>query len=387
MTSIPKYDVVIVGSGPAGSLLGFYLAGAGVEVLIIERKPLPRYKPCGGGLTARALACLPFDITPVVEDITTRPVMLYDYRPIFAPRATGPLIKMVMRDTFDHFLIQQAQANGAAVQDHTAFVSCRGPSGDLTVKTDRGDVAARLIVGADGAASRVARQLGLRVNRKVMTAVEGECHFRSTWSIDRFRGSAHFDFGVIPGGYGWVFPKKNHLSVGIGTWFKPRDLPGYFHAYLRAKGLAGCTRIKPFRGHIIPYEPARNNQLASRRGIVVGDAAGFADPLTGEGIYYALRGAAIAAKAVLAALDRGDDFLLPYNREIQRAFMPDMVSARRLSRAVYDCPRWGRYLLTRHGQTLCRAQIDVITGKTSYRALFRQMLGWVLTGRFASRQN
>jgi geranylgeranyl reductase family protein len=381
MPTIPKYDVIVVGSGPAGALLGYHLAGAGVNVLILEKKTLPRYKACGGGLTARALARLPFDVTPLIEDYTVRPRMLYQYRTLYHAPVTPPVIGMVMRDQFDHHLVQRAEAAGAAVQDGTAFNTCRGVAGDLTIDTDKGSLAAKLLVGADGVESRVGRCLGLTQKKTVMTALEGECYFRQSHVVDRFKGSAHFDFGVIPGGYGWVFPKKDHLSIGIGTWFRPRNLTAYFQAYLNRKGLGNGHAIKPFKGHTIPCGPMASNRRACRRGLVVGDAAAFTDPITGEGIVYALAGAELAARSVLRALDKGYESLSRYDNEMNAAFFKEIVCAQRIARAIYHVPRLGRWLLSRHGLALGQAQIDVAAGHTSYQVLFKKILLWVISGR------
>lgn len=379
------YDVAVVGAGPAGALTAYYLAEKGFKVVLLERKALPRYKACGGGLTARAMAELPFTVSPVVEDRIYRPKMLYQDRLLFEAQRTRPLITMVMRDVFDAYLVERAVEKGAVLRDATAFKSVSGPAGDLSVQTDRDSIKTRLIVGADGYPGRVGRCLGLTVRCARMTAVEGECRFANPNVIARFRQSVHFDFGVIPKGYGWVFPKRDHLSVGVVTLGtnNVRGVTAAFHAYMRCKHLDCASRIHPLRGRMIPFAPVwRKNRLATDRGLVVGDATAVTDPLTGEGLYFAIKGADLAARALCLALDRGYDYLPRYTGRVASAFKADLVCARRMARAIYELPFLGRWLLMTRGEKLSRRQIAVVSGETSYQDVFRRLFSTVLKGDF-----
>ncbi|MFZ5569371.1 MAG: geranylgeranyl reductase family protein [Thermodesulfobacteriota bacterium] len=377
MTIAVCYDAVIVGAGPAGSLTAYHLARNGLRVVILEKKKLPRYKPCGGGLTARALSSLPFGIETVIEDYTRQPNLLYRNRLVFRQDLDRPAIAMVMRDRFDAYLAAKAVEAGAEVRDATAFRAVSGGAGKLSVRTDRGDWKTRIIVGADGVHSRVGRQLGLCPEYRTMTAVEGECYYGKADLPVRYRGAVHFDFGVLPKGYGWVFPKQNHLSIGVVTLGRHRQsLFQDFHAYLELKGLSAGVRVHPLRGHLIPFAPRGGNLYADRRGLLVGDAAGFTDPLTGEGIYYAVRGAAIAAEHIRKALDNGYDQLPSYTSAIQQAFAPDLIRAERMSRFIYHCPKMTKILLHHKGDIIGRCQLDIITGRKTYRQLFRQILSF-----------
>ncbi|MBF0530857.1 MAG: FAD-dependent monooxygenase, partial [Deltaproteobacteria bacterium] len=126
-----SYHVLIAGAGPAGAMLAWKLARQGLKVLIIDRARLPRYKTCGGGLTARAKGLIPFDISPVMEVEARTAVVAVDYRPVFQAQTDQPLVYTVMRDRFDYFLVQQAVKAGAELIDQTAFRSVDGPPGNL----------------------------------------------------------------------------------------------------------------------------------------------------------------------------------------------------------------------------------------------------------------
>jgi len=374
MENAVKYDVVIVGAGPAGAFLGYSLASQGVKVLIIDGKPFPRYKSCGGGLTRRALTELPFDIGPVVEDYTYTANMLFQNSPLFSRTFERPIIGMVMRDRFDEFLVEKAVGKGAVFQDDTLFKSLSGKPGDIWLKTSRGTVNARVIAGADGVNGQVARALGLSIVYQAMAAIEGEVYFQDSDIIERYKGAVHFDFGVVPEGYGWVFPKKDHLSMGLVTLSgKLRNWRAGLESYLTLKGLHTYAGINPLKGHLVPFRSHKRNLFAVPMGLIVGDATGFTDPLTGEGIFYALKGAQIASQVLLDCLESGYDRMGEFNSQIKHAFSGDLVRANRLSLLLYKFPRVSVPVLKAFGEVLCENQVEVIAGELTYGELYKKV--------------
>ncbi len=368
-----KHDVVIIGAGPAGALLAHELAAAGQDVLLVEKKRLPRYKACGGGLTPRALKQLPFGIEPVVEDATTTARLLVDGQIAFQRTYPQPVVHMVMRDRLDALLVQKAVVRGAHLAEGVRFRSAAGPPGDLTVETSDGAFRTRCLVGADGVYSRVARHLGLAVRYRTMNAVEAEIE-PSGRTMDAFRHRFDFDFGVIDQGYGWVFPKQRHLSVGVLTR-RPkavtirRDL----QRYLVFKGLAHA-RITSLKLHPIPYAPNRANSYANPKGLVVGDATGMVDPVTGEGLYYAFRTARLAAAAIRAFFhDRTP--LAGYDRVLRRTLGREVRYAGLLAAVLYRLPGLSQPLLARFGDRIGAKHMQVFEGSLDYPRLFRYVVG------------
>ncbi|MDJ0888643.1 MAG: geranylgeranyl reductase family protein [Desulfobacterales bacterium] len=369
----PKHDAVIVGAGPAGALLAYELAAAGRDVLLVEKKRLPRYKACGGGLTPRALRLLPFSIQSVVEDAATTARLRVNGRTAFQRTYPHPVVHMVMRDRLDALIVQQAVDRGARLKQGSRFLAAAGPPGDIDVATTDGNLRTRCLVGADGAFSRTARHLGLAIRYRTMQAVEAEIEPPAR-AQQRFRHRFDFDFGVIDQGYGWVFPKQSHLSVGVLTR-RPkavtirRDL----ERYLGFKGLARA-RIRSLKLHPIPYAPRGDNSYANPQGLVVGDATGMVDPITGEGLYYAFRTAQLAAAAIRAFFDHRAA-LAAYDRELRRTLGREVRYAGLLAGILYRLPGLSHPLLARFGEPIGAKHMEVFEGTLDYPRLFRYIVG------------
>jgi geranylgeranyl reductase family protein len=370
------FDVVVVGAGPAGGLLGYYLAQRNVNVLIIDKKALPRYKACGGGLTKRALSLLPLDIDDVVEDYSLTARLSFQYRVVFHKTFKDPIIAMVMRDKFDHFLIKRAMETGAHFKEKTEFVSCFGSAGDLTIVTTKGNFKSKMLVGADGIHSKVGTTLKLNIKRKHMTAIEGEVFLQNPKILRQLQHTVHFDFGAITKGYGWVFPKKNHLSIGmLSVSNNAANLKSHFFGYLNIKGFGTQSEIHSLRGHVIPYAPSKTNRYANNRGLLVGDAAGIVDPITGEGIYYAFREAKIASDIISHALFKGDSSITRYNQVLKKDLLTDIFRAQKLAHVLYKLPKLSHRIMTKHGDKIAENHIKIITGGKTYSELHKEVFG------------
>ena len=288
-----RFDAIVVGAGPAGSATAIRLARGGASVLLLDRARFPRDKPCGGGLTGRAVRELPVDVTPVVEDVVHAFEVRLRYRKRFERRSAEPLVLMTQRRRLDAFLGAQAAEAGAVFRDGVTLGGLTvGPDG-ATLRVGSALVGAPVLVGADGVNGSVARAAGLGGGRMYGIALEGNGPLPAGQA-----GRATIELGVVPGGYGWVFPKADHANYGVGGWAAagPQlrehlrrlcDVHGVDYA-----GLAGL------HGRRLPI---RRTTVAARGPVIlVGDAAGLVDPLSGDGIYEALLSARLAADAVLS---------------------------------------------------------------------------------------
>ncbi len=291
-------DVLVAGAGPAGSATAIHLAQGGARVVLADKARFPRDKPCGGGLTGRALRNAPCDVSPVVEHVVDRFRLRLRYGRAFTRRHREPLILMTQRRHLDAYLAEQAAAAGADVR--------LGDGVDRMTLDDEGVVArvggeslrAKVLVGADGANGIVARTSGLGTEITHGVALEGNVGWEPLGHA-RYAQTAVIELGVVPGGYGWVFPKGDHVNLGVGGWGSegPR-LRDHLARLARAHGVpfASLTDVK---GHRLPM---RRPGAAPRLGpvLLVGDAAGLVDPLSGDGIYEAFVSARLAARSILA---------------------------------------------------------------------------------------
>ena len=369
-----RYDVVVVGAGPAGAVLAYLLARAGAEVLLIEKKVFPRYKACGGGLTQRALDSLPFEVDEVIEERVHTVKAFTEDECAFELKTQRPAISMVMRDRFDHFLVKKSLEAGVRFQEGTAFKGLSGKVATLKVETSRGPVDTRFVVGADGVNSRVAEALGLPKPDSVMNAIEAEIYLEDPERLREFKDSAQFCFGQIPQGYAWVFPKRDHLSTGVLSRSMPlKKLKGELFSLLEDRGLGSSMKVEALKAHPVPYGPGGNRPLACERGLLVGDATGFVDPITGEGICYALRGAQVASRILQEAMTDGYRKLETYTRALSEEIAVDLSCAKKFAGILYGFSKLSTRIIKAHGDKLAKLHMEVVCGKMTYRDLYRKM--------------
>ena len=305
-----RVDVAVVGAGPAGALAAYALAERGASVVLLDRARFPRDKPCGGGLTQRALKLLPFSVDPVVEDSVYRIDFRLRYGSSFHRRADQPLIVMTRRRRLDAFLVERAVGVGAELRDGVKVSSLEADDSGVVVHTDAGDVRAVLAVGADGANGVSAAALGRPVRRTNCIALEGNVPY-GTRAGGRYRGRVALELGVVPGGYAWIFPKADHVNVGVAGWEREGPkLRRHLARLLDAHGIP-TDAVVGLRGHRLPLRQA-HAPLAGNRVLLVGDAAGLVDPLSGDGIYEAALSAHEAAATAGRYLDGSVDSLHGY---------------------------------------------------------------------------
>lgn len=360
-----SFDVAIIGGGPAGANAAFALARRGVAVVILEKEPLPRYKTCGGGVVRRAIQLLPFEVDEAVE-VKCRAIDInfLDAGLHFSVVREKPVISMAMRSRFDFLLVSEAVRSGAVLWQDCGALDLSKKEDHVEIHTPRGPLTVRFAVLAAGAGDRLAQKAGWAEPLHPVPALEWEVYLDGR-SLERFQRAPRFDFGVVSRGYGWIFPKRDHLSAGVLSFLgSSANLNRCLKEYLQKIGITSIQKAER-HGFVFPARPRRDS-FAKGRLLLAGDASGLVDPITCEGITSALRSGQLAAEALLESRFDPEEAGRIYDRRIRGEILAEHRLAWILSRLLYRCPRLSRWLFRSHGPALCEAMTDVFTGERSY---------------------
>ena len=318
--------------GLPGSATALHLARSGARVLLVDRARFPRDKPCGGGLTGRALKHVPCGVEPVVERVVDRMVIRVGYRATLARGGDEPLIAMTQRRRLDLHLAEQAAAAGADFRDGVAVAEleleddarlcARSADRPCAPRSSSEPTAPTASSPAQPAGRRDRSRCRARGKRR-----PGACS-----SAARTKRAAWVELGVVPGGYGWVFPKGDHANLGVGGWMEegPR-LRDHLERLARAHAVDPVA-VTDVRGHRLPMRKL-GAPAARGRALLVGDAAGLVDPLSGDGIYEAFVSARLAAEAIAAG--RPEEYEAALSASLDR----HAAAAWKAKRAVDRYPR------------------------------------------------
>lgn len=367
------FDLAIIGSGPSGASAAFQAATQGLRAVIIEKEQLPRYKTCGGGFVYRGLRHMPFDVSPAIE----RDFFNVDIR--FSAKQMGlnttrkqPIISMVMRDEFDYLIVKKAQELGVELLQNQALTGLTFKTNYTLIQTTTQQIKARFIIAADGALSLTAKLAGWEESRTMCPALEYEIKVPEN-SFAHLSHSARFDIDVVPFGYGWCFPKKNHLSVGVGHFSKKKkavNLKQHYKNYLNSLGIHKVLEEEA-HGFIIPISP-RKDGFVKHNVFLIGDAAGFADPLTAEGISNAIYSGRLAAQAIAESeLDLPKAKQL-YLDKLHQKLVPELEIGVKLASLFYDNRRLRNVLLRKIGPQAAEYMTDVFMGDRTYPYDFKE---------------
>jgi geranylgeranyl reductase family protein len=344
---------------------------------------MPRYKPCGGGLTAKVRPALDLDFSPAVEMTIREGSIAYGAERL---RVRAPTGWCVMRDKFDALLATQAAHAGAELRDGQPVTEIVFDDRGATVSTRQEKLSAAFIVGADGVNGIVRRAAGLAAHRRMAVALEAEMDAPSS-TLDKWREAMHLDFGFLPWGYAWIFPKAEHLSIGVGVLARTGravDLRAELERYVTTEPSLHTARTRFTRGHRIPLG-GQFGRYHAPRAVLVGDAAGVVDPFTAEGIYYAIKSGQMAAEHVGQAFERGAFDLSGYSRRINTEINADFRYAWALTRVFYRLPHLAFHIFSKSVATQT-AVGEIASGATYKKVLWKTVQGLVREAARGVRQ-
>ncbi|CAN5804029.1 geranylgeranyl reductase family protein [soil metagenome] len=365
-----SYDCIIVGAGPAGASAAYHLSKNGHQVLLLEKASLPRYKPCGGGVSPQIADWFDFDFEPVISQKVTRARYTWKLGDAVETDLSLP-IWMVRRNEFDHYIVQQAQRKGAVLQDDTKATGIAFEENCWKVTTSRNEtLTGKYLIAADGARGPMAKWLGFN---KRKTSVAGAIEIEPKVAVED-GDVVHFEFGLLKNGYVWNFPKADGYSIGSGAFCtnqrKGGDLVQPMVDYAASFGVDGDRTQK--HGHPVCLWDG-DQTLHTQNALLAGEAACVVDPFTAEGIRPSIFTGIKAAEAVDLAIAGDSDALANYSRIIADELGSEMRLASRLAKAFYTAPKLGyRTIIKQPSAT--RAMVKIFTGELKYADMVQKAL-------------
>jgi geranylgeranyl reductase family protein len=366
--------------GPAGATAAYELSRSGLSVIGLEKHCHPRYKVCGGGLSARIDHILDDGFQSVVEHAVHSVQFSYGGKESILIDSCEPFAYMVMRDRFDHLLAEKARRAGTDVREKESAVKFLELPDGIEVMTNQRRYRTRILIGADGANSVVAQWLFPERRLRRMPTLESEIDIGQA-SLYPGEGTALIDLGAANKGYAWVFPKKERLSVGLGSFDGRMAGPKqFFQRFINDEAGLSHMEVPPPIGHPLPLYTAPGegfgHGLVRYRAVLVGDAGHLVDPLFGEGIYYAVRSGQLAAASILAFFQNPCHSLQDYERAVAEEVYSEFSVAARMAKIIYTVPHLCHWLAFQY-QDVIRLYYDVLRGRETYQTFAAKTKGMI----------
>lgn len=381
-----KYDVVIIGSGPAGAYCAYSLAKYGIKVLIIDKEKFPRDKVCGGGISQKTIDILEFDIDPIVQRYIKGAYLTYRNKGIVVKSLEKRNGVSVLRSEFDNFILQKAIEKGADFIDECQLKSIQQGKDFVNLVTTQGEFTSEYLIGADGVYSKVRKEVFGDGLVEYAPAIEALMYV-SKDILDQYNDHTLFDFGGMKRGYGWIFPKKDHLNVGVFSIFGSKNIRSALKDFISLyPSLKNSTDVKTIGFSI----PTKNNKkkYAQDRVILVGDAAGFAESFYGEGIYFALKSGELAANAIKNS--EGNRVSVRYDELVKKQLENDLFYSRLNAQLFFPVQNFGYHQMVRN-KYVNHFFSELIGGSVGHKECFYKTLFsspyWLFSSKYEYNEN
>jgi geranylgeranyl reductase family protein len=372
-----SFDVVVVGGGPAGAITAYRLAKLGVRTALIDANAFPRIKACGGGIQARTLHDIPFELNHLFRGTMRRITVSLRLSDSHTRSYPDPLVYCVLRSEFDSYLFECAAAAGAIVYERSPLKALDlSENGPITVRLPNGSLKTRMVVGADGANSIVRAVLNDR--RDYFWQVGVSCEIpREIVNARAFDPDCMIvDWGTLPSGYAWAFPKADTINIGAGGPVTiARQLKRYVMNFIENRQLLDARSLSTVSllGHHLPTL-TRRTTVSSKRVVLVGDAAGLVEPFTGDGIAFACRSARIAADHIYKALNSKIPDLTTYQSSLMAQVGSELFWGRKLVSLSVAFPAL-IFRLFKTNERVWRTFCRTLRGEDSFQRLTKDILG------------
>ncbi|MGV9169917.1 MAG: NAD(P)/FAD-dependent oxidoreductase, partial [Promethearchaeia archaeon] len=390
-------DLIVVGGGPAGASCARRAAQEGLDVLLLEKDEHPRRKACGGGFRAGLPDLLDFDISSAIDRESSGSHLFSPSRTKVVctkDEITGYTVK---REIFDKLLLDKAIGAGAEVQQNVEVVDIIEATNQVEAYTQDGDrFTGKYLVGADGVNSKVARTSGI-MKRWEQEAIglcmeapipmdDGEIERITLAPYESGRICIQIYFGGLEHGYAWCFPKRGEISLGMGCLMPfAKDLKDAWSEFVcEFEDMYSVDLdLSEETAWRVPLAGPIENTISNRI-MLVGDAAGFVSPATGEGIYYAIDTGHIAAEVVAGTLKGNLDGTREYQRRWKEGIGKDMDAANFLANLLFNSEENMERVIqmASRDEVMCSHMTDLIGGLRSYTDL-RKSLMWRVLSRHA----
>jgi geranylgeranyl reductase family protein len=332
------YDLIIVGGGPSGASAGRAAGKQGLSTLLLEKDNFPRYKPCGGVLSPYSASCLDFKLPESIIERKISNVKIHfgDFFVFFWKESN--LALLISRKVFDNFLLEKARETGIEVHTGEKVLDCTEREDSVEVKTTDNIYLGKFVLIAEGSGGTLKYKVRAR-DRKTgyCLGLVSEPSEKDEATGNQPSDVLDIHFGIAQGGYGWIFPHRGYYSVGIMGTAKYLEHPKkVMMDFLQKNGFSGSFPIHP---HILPIGGIKRKTVNSRL-LLSGDAAGFVDAFTGEGIAYAIRSGQLAAEAVAGVVmyDRKLNKIKKYESDCRQEFGGFLASSLKLKKVMHRFP-------------------------------------------------